>query len=298
MPLATSCLYQGKVISVEEAILIKQRESHRKAGNLFKCTECNAPVRPHKTGGDASAHLEHLERNSRCSLSDAGQLWSDEEYKAAVETYIEMRKKESAGIKFSKTDYYRTLSARFGRSEKSYEYRMQNISYVYDLQGRGFVTGLKPKSHISADIVARIESIISDIEGQTLSTSAEFEASVQNLGKKRGAEPPKGRRKPGKKQRESTHFDRDPEVVAWVLNLAKGICECCGEKAPFAKADGTPFLEVHHLVRLADDGPDTIENAVAICPNCHRELHSGAEKAAKLDGIYDRIERLARPSHW
>ncbi|MGH8437576.1 MAG: HNH endonuclease [Pseudomonas sp.] len=33
--------------------------------------------------------------------------------------------------------------------------------------------------------------------------------------------------------------------------------------------------EVHHKVRLADGGLDTVENAIAVCPNCHRQAHFG-----------------------
>ncbi|WP_147195697.1 HNH endonuclease [Rummeliibacillus stabekisii] len=36
-----------------------------------------------------------------------------------------------------------------------------------------------------------------------------------------------------------------------------------------------PNLEVHHIKRLADGEEDTVENAIAVCPNCHRELHFG-----------------------
>ncbi|WP_342542729.1 HNH endonuclease signature motif containing protein [Paenisporosarcina sp. FSL H8-0542] len=36
-----------------------------------------------------------------------------------------------------------------------------------------------------------------------------------------------------------------------------------------------PYLEVHHIKRLADNGEDSVENAIAVCPNCHRELHFG-----------------------
>lgn len=71
-------------------------------------------------------------------------------------------------------------------------------------------------------------------------------------------------------------FKRNPDVVATVLERANGICERCGAPAPFMRAsDGTPYLEVHHKVRLADGGEDTIENTIAVCPNCHRELHFG-----------------------
>lgn len=77
----------------------------------------------------------------------------------------------------------------------------------------------------------------------------------------------------------SYEFVRNPDVVAEVLCRADGRCERCGLPAPFIRRkDGTPYLEVHHTVRLVDGGEDTIKNAVAICPNCHRELHHGEAK--------------------
>ena len=41
------------------------------------------------------------------------------------------------------------------------------------------------------------------------------------------------------------------------------------------KKDNTPYLEVHHKIRLSDGGEDTIDNVVALCPNCHRKAHYG-----------------------
>ena len=74
----------------------------------------------------------------------------------------------------------------------------------------------------------------------------------------------------------STGFRRNPDVVAEVLARAKGHCEECKSSAPFLRAkDNTPYLEIHHEVTLADGGEDTVENAFALCPNCHRRLHFG-----------------------
>lgn len=74
----------------------------------------------------------------------------------------------------------------------------------------------------------------------------------------------------------TTVFDRNPDVVAEVLSRAKGVCDKCNKPAPFyRRTDGTPYLEVHHLIHLAVGGEDTVENAVALCPNCHREKHYG-----------------------
>ncbi|WP_159657839.1 HNH endonuclease [Vibrio atypicus] len=71
-------------------------------------------------------------------------------------------------------------------------------------------------------------------------------------------------------------FKRNPDVVAEVLLRADGKCEGCNEAAPFPRrTDGTGYLEVHHKLPLAKGGEDTVENAVAMCPNCHREAHFG-----------------------
>ncbi len=71
-------------------------------------------------------------------------------------------------------------------------------------------------------------------------------------------------------------FQRNPDVIAEVLARASGRCELCAGPAPFVRAsDGSPYLEVHHRIRLADGGDDTVENALAVCPNCHRRAHFG-----------------------
>ncbi|VVE31379.1 hypothetical protein PIN31115_03649 [Pandoraea iniqua] len=71
-------------------------------------------------------------------------------------------------------------------------------------------------------------------------------------------------------------FRRNPDVIAEVMSRAKGVCEGCAETAPFLRSDGRPYLEVHHCQPLAEGGADTLENAIALCPNCHRERHYGA----------------------
>jgi len=82
--------------------------------------------------------------------------------------------------------------------------------------------------------------------------------------------------KPEKTTVTTTVFKRNPYVVAEVLIRANGICERCKSNAPFErKSDGTPYLEVHHKQPLSENGEDTVSNAIALCPNGHRELHFG-----------------------
>jgi 5-methylcytosine-specific restriction enzyme A len=76
----------------------------------------------------------------------------------------------------------------------------------------------------------------------------------------------------------SIAYRRNPDVVAEILKRANGRCERCGSDAPFIRAkDGSPYLETHHWRPLSEGGEDTVRNAGALCPNCHRELHFGAK---------------------
>jgi 5-methylcytosine-specific restriction endonuclease McrA len=86
----------------------------------------------------------------------------------------------------------------------------------------------------------------------------------------------KGNKTPPQKEVRSLQYVRDLKVVAYVLKGAKGKCHDCKKKGPFtSKTTRLPYLEVHHINMLKDGGEDTVENAVALCPNCHRKRHYG-----------------------
>ena len=124
----------------------------------------------------------------------------------------------------------------------------------------------------------------SDVETEALVNQADYLHQLE-LDKKRAlrsnsAERKERLRKARKKPKPitvvSTNYRRNPDVISEVLERANGVCENCNNSAPFIRAsDNTPYLEVHHKIRLADEGDDTVENAIAVCPNCHRYLHFG-----------------------
>jgi nucleoid DNA-binding protein len=68
-------------------------------------------------------------------------------------------------------------------------------------------------------------------------------------------------------------YPRNPYVVQYVKRRANGKCELCKKEAPFCSKEREPFLECHHIKEMANKGKDSIENAVALCPNCHRKMH-------------------------
>lgn len=79
--------------------------------------------------------------------------------------------------------------------------------------------------------------------------------------------------KPGVRYIISKQYERNQDVVEYVKRKANGYCQLCGNKAPFKNKNDEPFLEVHHIKWLSNGGEDSIENAVALCPNCHRKMH-------------------------
>jgi 5-methylcytosine-specific restriction endonuclease McrA len=72
-----------------------------------------------------------------------------------------------------------------------------------------------------------------------------------------------------------TQYQRSDKIREYALARADGQCEACGNAAPFDTPSGEPFLEVHHVDELGKGGADDPTLVVAICPNCHREVHYG-----------------------
>jgi hypothetical protein len=80
------------------------------------------------------------------------------------------------------------------------------------------------------------------------------------------------------KIRSIKYRNRSTIIHRYVLRRAGGECEGCRHGAPFAKEDGSPYLEPHHTLRVADDGPDHPATVIALCPNCHRRVHYSSDR--------------------
>lgn len=94
-------------------------------------------------------------------------------------------------------------------------------------------------------------------------------------------------KKPAVRNSQTVVFVRDAAVPEYVKRFANGICDLCSQKAPFRDGYGEPYLECHHVDWLARGGADAVENAVALCPNCHRKMHV-------LDSTADRKQLLRK----
>lgn len=83
------------------------------------------------------------------------------------------------------------------------------------------------------------------------------------------------------RQVSSNTYIRDPYVSEYAKRRAGGVCQLCGKPAPFKDESGKPYLESHHIIWLSEGGSDSIDNTVALCPNCHRKMHVVNSKSDK-----------------
>ena len=146
-----------------------------------------------------------------------------------------------------------------------------HIEYYEQQTGSRLAAIRKVHDRYSGAMVAAIDSFIIDQTWQEDLAASARSTAVERR-KRLAQAPPKARQVFVR----TAMFLRNPDVVVEVLDRAEGKCEGCGKPAPFSRrSDGTPYLEVHHRVRLVDGGDDTVSNALALCPNCHRQQHFG-----------------------
>lgn len=226
--------------------------------------------------------------------------WNDTELTSAVQAYLGMLYAELDGEYYNKAEVNRQLrkGPLAGRTKGSIEFRMQNISAaLYELK-MPHIAGYLPAKNIGSSIKEKLIALLHlngiDSLAAFVPTSNQnsFEEKVTSLRKRRLGKIPGGTSKPAVVTSTTTNFVRDPAVKAWVLQTTKGTCEGCDNPAPFVTQDGLPYLEVHHVMPLSSRGSDTITNAAALCPNCHRRCHfSGDRDEFKLE-LYRKIPRL------
>ena len=85
---------------------------------------------------------------------------------------------------------------------------------------------------------------------------------------------------------------RSEAIRVYVLRRAAGTCEACGNPAPFVGRNRRPYLEPHHVNRLADGGPDQPAFVAAVCPTCHRRVHHAKSGAAYNSTIIQKLRTI------
>jgi predicted HNH restriction endonuclease len=87
-------------------------------------------------------------------------------------------------------------------------------------------------------------------------------------------------------------YRRSEAVKRYARKRADGECEGCGKPAPFESRAGHPYLEVHHVLEVSDDGPDQPDAVVALCPDCHRRVHHGVDGNEYNQQLIDELREM------
>ncbi|MGY3032728.1 5-methylcytosine-specific restriction protein A [Bradyrhizobium sp. USDA 4354] len=246
--------------------------------------------------GQPGVYFERMRPSAR------GQPWSRDELLVCVENYRRLILAEERGERLNKTSLRAEAMERglTSRTTSAYEFRMQNISAVLEELGLRRATGYPPLRNVGSVKSALIELINelwnrkAELEEPTDDESAlatRIISARQKLDLACSAPPP-GIKDVRRSNSQTERFIRDPNVIAWVLLAAAHNCEVCEEPAPFITTSGDPYLEVHHVRPLSEGGPDTVDNACACCPNCHRRLHFGSDSASVRKRLISRVSRL------
>jgi len=87
-----------------------------------------------------------------------GTDWTAEQVAIVVANYFLMLEWERAGDKINKGDLYRKLAPEVGRSEKSIEWKLRNVSAVLEELGIAWIPGLLPAHNYQDSLVEAVEA--------------------------------------------------------------------------------------------------------------------------------------------
>ncbi|GKZ16057.1 HNH endonuclease signature motif containing protein [Haladaptatus sp. T7] len=87
-----------------------------------------------------------------------------------------------------------------------------------------------------------------------------------------------------------SRYQRAQPIKEFVKVRADGMCEACGEAAPFENRAGEPYLEVHHIDELGKGGEDHPSKVVALCPTCHKRIHHGQKGEQINEELRDKLQ--------
>jgi len=92
----------------------------------------------------------------------SGTPWQDEELDVIVAEYFAMLAAELSGKPYVKSRHSAALMARIGRTHRSVEFKLENISAVLDELGMPWIPGYKPKKNYQNAIFNAIDRYLSN----------------------------------------------------------------------------------------------------------------------------------------
>lgn len=84
----------------------------------------------------------------------------------------------------------------------------------------------------------------------------------------------------------------DKDIKAETLRRDNYQCVCCGAGEGLPLKYALAILQSHHKISVGNGGPDTKENIVTVCPNCHTLIHT----LLWNDGVFSKSDFEALPA--
>lgn len=110
------------------------------------------------------------------------------------------------------------------------------------------------------------------------------------------AHPPEGNDVPDRALSVGYTVLRDEKIRSYVIHRANGRCEYCSKEG-FQMGNGKRYLEAHHIIALSNQGRDTVDNVIALCPQHHREAHYGMDAESLESEFIDIIRKKQQTSY-
>ncbi|MCX2921513.1 hypothetical protein ORK51_15140 [Stenotrophomonas rhizophila] len=86
--------------------------------------------------------------------------WTQDQLAAAVDAYGLMQLRSANARSVNKTLFYGGLAELHGRTPKSWEYRMQNISHVLDQLQQPWLARLRPAANVGREVTGQLLKLL------------------------------------------------------------------------------------------------------------------------------------------
>ncbi|MEW6149822.1 MAG: DUF3883 domain-containing protein [Pseudomonadota bacterium] len=110
-----------------------------------------------------------------------GANWTADQVEIVVANYFLMLEQDRAGERVNKADLYRRLAPEVGRSEKSIEWKLRNVSAVLNELGIAWIPGLLPAHNYQDALVEAVEAQLA-LHPEVLSNPASIQPRFTSAG--------------------------------------------------------------------------------------------------------------------
>ena len=192
---------------------------------------------------------------------------------------------ELIGVGIVSSPYYHADTDELGRYNKNYDCMIDTYKHRIKVEwlstakhSYGKKLPLKTLTKLSSDTAKELLNLFS-ISSETPLDSAKTEEEIiertrhMSTAELRALAKQLSNQTPKKTTVTTTQVTRNLVIAEYAKRRAEGKCQLCGKAAPFLRKNGEPYLESHHIIWLSEGGADSIDNTVALCPNCHRKMH-------------------------